>query len=172
MGAAKKPRSLTGPDPAGERCQGFRAQGFRALGEAVSKLAAPVAAKRGGVLVRLKTDWPMIVGREWAAAAWPAAFGRDGVLKLHTRPAAALELQHRAPLLIDRINLYLGRMAVTRLVLVQATLPLVAASVEPAPRPPEVGRTEAHDARLSGIVDPGLRAALGRLARAVTITGG
>ncbi len=137
----------------------------------MSKLAAPVAGKRsGGLLVRLKADWWAIVGPEWALIAWPAGYGRDGVLKLHTVPAAALELQHRAPLLIERVNLYLGRAAVTRLVLIQAVLPLT-------PAPPRAaadtsGETiwAAANPRLSDIADPGLRAALERLARAVNDT--
>jgi hypothetical protein len=167
MSTAKKPPNLTDPNSGGERHQGFRA-----LGEAISKLAAPVAVRRGGgVLARLKADWSAIVGPEWAAA-WPAAFAPGGVLKLRARPAAALELQHRAPLLIDRINLYLGRTAVTRLVLVQANLPLVAATVESASRSSVVDGIDGSEARLSGIADPGLRAALGRLARAVTMARG
>lgn len=142
------------------------------MGVAVSKLAAPVASKRGGgVLVRLKADWPAIVGSEWAAAAWPAAFGRDGVLKLLARPSAALELQHRAPLLLDRVNLYLGRTAVSRLVLLQATLPFAEASVGPAPCSLDTGSAELVKA-LSGIADPALRSALERLARVVTSTRG
>ncbi len=165
MSTAKSHPSLTGSAPDDERHQGFRA-----LGVAVSKLAAPVAAKRGGgVLVRLKADWPAIVGSEWAAAAWPAAFSREGVLKLLARPSAALELQHRAPLLIDRVNFYLGRTAVHRLVLLQATLSFgAAATVDPAPRFPDAGSTKAVET-LSGISDPRLCAALERLARAITI---
>ena len=46
-------------------------------------------------------------------------------------PAAALELQHRAPLLIERVNLFFGRPAVTRLILVQGPLPLSAAPSRP-----------------------------------------
>jgi hypothetical protein len=164
MSNAKRQRSLTGSAPDDERHQGFRA-----LGVAVWKLAAPVAARRGGgVLVRLKAHWPAIVGSEWAAAAWPAAYGPDGVLKLLARPSAALELQHRAPLLIDRINFYLGRTAVNRLVLLQATLPFGAATLDPAPRFPDAASTEAVET-LSGISDPGLRVALERFARAITI---
>jgi hypothetical protein len=167
MSAAKKPRSLTGSGPVGERDQGFRA-----LGVAVSKLAKPIAAKRGGGVVgRLKADWPVIVGPEGAAAAWPAALERDGALKLLVRPPAALELQHRAPLLIERINLYLGRAVVTRLVLLQTTLPFVAAMIDRAPRSPDASSAKAAGA-VSGIADPGLRAALERLARAVTIAQG
>ncbi len=134
----------------------------------MSKLAQPVIGKRGGgVLIRLKADWPAIVGADWAAQAWPTALARDGVLKLRTASAAALELQHRAPLLIERINLYFGRSVVTRLALVQGSLPC---PEPPSARPLEplaAGEAEALDRRLAVVADPELRAALGRLGRAV-----
>jgi hypothetical protein len=169
MSTAERRRgSLAGSDPASERDQGFRAVGL-----AVSKLAAPLVAKRGGgVLVRLKANWTAIVGPEWALVAWPMGLGPGGVLKLCTRPAAALETQHRAPLLIERINRYFGRPLVTRLVLVQGTFPLEPEPQGPAPRSAIGGDREAFDARFAGIADPGLRAALARLARAVTDSGG
>lgn len=136
-----------------------------------SKLAAPIVAKRGGgILVRLKADWLAIVGPEWAVAAWPAALGRDGALKLRTAPAAALELQHRAPLLIERINLYFGRRAVTRLVLVQGALPRIPEPVGPIRRWLAASEAEALDRRVADIADPDLRAALVRLGRAVSGT--
>ena len=167
MSKATQRRKLAGPQLASERHQGFRAVGL-----AVSKLAAPVVAKHGrGVLVRLKADWSAIVGPEWALSAWPIAFARGGVLKLRIVPTAALELQHRSPLLIGRINLYLAPAAVSRLVLVQAALPL-----GPEPHASESrlllgGETEAPDPHLSHIADPGLQAALRRLARAVKAAG-
>jgi hypothetical protein len=167
MGSAKGQRSLASIEAASERHQGFRA-----VGVAVSKLATAVAAKRGGgMMVRLKADWSAIVGPEWALVAWPVALGRDGVLKLHTRPMAALELQHRAPLLIERINLYFGRPMVTRLTLIQATLPASPEPLAPAMRSPVDGDATVLDPRLSDIADPELRAALGRLARAIVAAG-
>jgi hypothetical protein len=163
---AKRRRSLAAAEPAGERHFGFRA-----LGVAVSTLAAPVVAKRGGgVLVRLKAEWAAIVGPDWAALAWPMGYGRDGVLKLRTVPSAALELMHRAPLLIERVNLYFGRPAVTRLVLVQATLPLSPGHAAPAPLPAP-DPTDGCNRSLSGIADPELRAALARLAAAISAAG-
>jgi len=163
MKAAKARRRLGEPNDLGDRHPGFRAAGV-----AVSKLAAPIAVKRGGgLLARLKTDWPAIAGPEWGLIAWPVGYGRDGVLKLRTAPVAALELQHRAPLLIERINLYLGRAAVTRLVLIQAALPFVSPPHRPAANACKSGASAAADPRLSHIDDPGLRAALERLARAV-----
>jgi len=163
MNAAKRPRSLTGPAPTSER-----GHGFRAIGVAVSKLGAPIVGKRGGgLLVRLKTDWPAIVGTDWAAVSWPTALARDGCLKLRTTPAAALELQHRAPLLIERVNVFLGHSAVTRLILVQGPLPLPATPSGSPPPPLAPGETAALDDRLSNIADRELRAALARFGRAV-----
>jgi hypothetical protein len=163
MSGAKQARSLTGQEPASER-----GHGFRAVGVAVSKLGAPIAGKRGGgLLVRLKADWPAIVGTEWAAVSWPTAVARDGGLKLRTIAAAALELQHRAPLLIERVNGFLGRTAVTRLIFVQGSLPLRAAPSSLSPQPLTFGEIAALDERLSTIAHPELRNALARLGRAV-----
>jgi hypothetical protein len=163
MGAARRRGTLVDPSAQSERGHGLRAVGLLA-----SKLAAPVVAKRGGgVLVRLKADWASIVGPEWALVAWPIAFGRDGALKLRSVPAAALELQHRAPLLIDRINVYFGRSAVSRLILIQQALPRPLEPRNIAPRQFAAGESEALGRRLAGIHDPELRAALVRLGNAV-----
>jgi|GEM_PF-982524 hypothetical protein len=141
--------------------------GFRAIGVAVAQVAAPLVKRRGGgLLARLKADWTPIVGEAWARVSWPAALGRDGALKLRVLPAAALDLQHSAPLVIERINLYFGRPVATRLVFVQGPLPFAPPS-SPSLSPPAAGMTEALDGRLAGICDPDLRAALARLGRAV-----
>lgn len=142
--------------------------GFRAVGVAVSKLAVPIVARRGGgVLVRLKADWAAIVGPDWAEVSWPTTLGRDGVLKLRAASGAALELQHRAPLIIERINLFFGRAVVTRLALVQGPLPLAPGAGRPVIPALSEGEAKALDRRLSDIADPDLRAALARLGRAV-----
>jgi len=159
---SRESRSLTAPARESER-----RQGFRAVGIAVSKLAAPIVAKRGGILARLKAEWVAIVGADWAAVTWPSALGRDGVLKLRASSTAALELQHRAPLLIERINLFFGRSVVTRLALVQGPLPLDSPPSDVMVPRLAAGEVAALGDRLSGIVDPELRAALGRLGRAV-----
>ena len=144
-------------------------RGLRAVGVAVSKLTVPIVARRGGgILVRLKAEWAASVGPDWAEVCWPATLGRDGVLKLRAAPGAALELQHRAPLIIERINLFFGRAVVTRLTLVQGTLPLASATGRPVIPPLSEGEAKALDQRLSGIGDPDLRAALAQLGRAVS----
>lgn len=160
---ADKPESV--PHAAQER---ERRQGFRALGVAVSKLSAPIIGKRGGgVLARLKADWATIIGAEWAAVSWPSALGRDGVLKLRTAPAAALELQHRAPLLIERINLFFGRPVVNRLILVQGPLPIDSPPTGLGLPPLATEEVTKLNARLCEIADPELRAALARLGAAL-----
>jgi hypothetical protein len=143
-------------------------KGFRAVGVAASTLAAPIIEKRGGgILTRLKTRWAEIVGSDWADVTWPTTVSRDGVLKLRAVSGAALEIQHRAPLLIERLNLFLGRRAITRLALVQGPLPLMLPSERPPLRPLTPGEIEALDKRLSDVTDPELRDALARLGKAV-----
>jgi hypothetical protein len=147
-----------------------RRPGLRAIGVATARLAGPIVARRGGgALVRAKAEWTAIVGAEIAAVTWPEALGPGGVLKLRVVPAAALELQHRAPLVIDRINVYFGRPAVTRLALVQCSLPLA----PPAPRrigPLSAEGEAAIERKIAGIADPELRTALSALGRAVLST--
>jgi hypothetical protein len=99
--------------------------------------------------------------------SWPTALGRDGVLKVRAAPHAALELQHRAPLIIERINLFFGRAVVSRLALVQGPLPLASGAGRPVIHPLSEGEAQALDECVSGIADPDLRAALAQLGRAV-----
>lgn len=146
-----------------------RRHGLRAVGVAASQVAAPILSRRGGgVLVRLKAEWSAIVGQPWAQTSWPTALGRDGTLKLRVLPAAALDLQHRAPLVVERINLYFGRPVAIRLAFVQGPLPLPPPPAAAAPpRPLPAGAAQALDRDLAQIADPGLREALARLGRAV-----
>jgi hypothetical protein len=144
----------------GRPAESERGHGFRTVGVAVSKLAAPVVAKRGGgILVRLKAHW--------ACVTWPTGLGRDGALKLCAASGAALELQHCAPLLIERINLFFGRSVISRLALVQG-LPAPASS--PAGLPPRrlaPAEERVLDEQLAVIAEPQLREALARLGEAV-----
>jgi len=160
-----KPRASLAP----RRHEGERRQGFRAVGVAASRIAAPIVARRGdGAIVRLKAEWAAIAGTEWAAISWPMALGRDGALRLRAATAAAaLELQHRAPLLIERINLYFGRAAATRLMLVQGPLPLGMPPSGPPRRSVTQGEARAVDEQVGSVADPELRAALARLGRAI-----
>jgi len=160
--------NLPGSDGGSER-----RPGFRAAGASVSRIVAPIVARHGGgVLARLKSDWAAIVGPELAGSIWPEALARGGTLKLRVLSTKALEIQHRAPSVIERVNLFFGREAVTRLALVQGPLPLAQTpSSRNAARPLAATEAAALDRQLSDIGDPELRQALDRLGRAVLGTG-
>lgn len=141
---------------------------MRAVALAASRVAKPIVAGHGGgSLVRLKAEWATIAGPDFAAIAWPEALGRDGALKLRVSPAHALELQHRVPLLIERITLFFGRPIAARVVLVQGALP-IAPVVSRRPEPVVSAADSASlAARLAPVGDPDLRESLARLGRAI-----
>jgi len=151
-----------------ERRPELRHWGMRPVGAAAGRVAAPIVAHGGGgVLVRLKAEWTAVAGIEFAAIAWPETLGRDGALKLRVDSGYALDLQHRAPLLIERINLFFGRMAVTRLVILQGRPPLAAPPRPAAAQPLTAAEVKSLDVRLAGIADPELRDALAGLGHLV-----
>jgi len=167
-GTNRRQKSPDAPNLRASVPESERRHGFRAVGVATSKLAAPIIANQGGgILTRLKAQWAAIIGPDSAAVTWPTALGRDGVLKLRAASGAALEIQHRAPLLIERINLFLGRPAIARLTLVQGPLPLVLRPTRPLLRSLAPGEIKALDKRLSDVTEPELRDALARLGKAV-----
>lgn len=88
----------------------------------------------------LKSRWREIVGEALAGRSEPVKLvkSRAGGATLELRvagPVAAL-VQHQAPLILDRLNLYLGPGAVARLRIVQGPLskPATAATAAPVRR--------------------------------------
>jgi hypothetical protein len=125
-------------------------------------------AQRGFEKVELVTRWSEIAGRSLAEHCFPyrlSAGGASGpTLTLVADDRAALELQHQAPKLIDKINSYFGTAAVGK-------IKVVAGDIPGAARPPRHARAlsaeEENDLarRVSQVEDPALRAALTRLGR-------
>lgn len=141
---------------------------MRAAGVAAARIAGPIVARSsGGILSRLKAEWSAATGADFAGVCWPEALGRDGALKLRVEPSQALELQHRAPLLIERINGFFGRGVVARLVLVQARRAGIGRPMAAPSEPLGAAETKALDARLDDIADPELQTALRGLGRLV-----
>ena len=156
-------KTLTAPEPRRERHPGLRAAGM-----AVSRLASPIIARQGGgILARLKSAWKTAIGADMAEITWPESLSRDGVLKLRVASAQALEIQHRAPLLIERINQFFGRAVITRLALVRGPLPLAGTPRARAPEPLDATESALLEQQAAAVDDPELRAALVRLGRAV-----
>ncbi len=146
-------------------------QGPRAIGAELPAVTRTALVRRGFAALRVIADWPETVGPALADSTRPERLVRSragkATLVIRVSPAAALEVQHLEPLIVERINSQFGFAAVDRLRLVQGPV---------APRPRRVRRPEpqlpAAEAmrladRLAPIADADLKAALERLGRAV-----
>ena len=150
-----------------------RGGGLRRLPDLLTRVLEPAARRRGLAEARLLNAWPTIVGPGLAARCHPIRLspGSDrpgGILVLHVAGAAALELQHCEPQILERINGFFGYDAVSRLRLIQAPLPR---SLERPVPPVDRGASDFEEIELARAVrdvrDLGLRAALQRLGRAL-----
>jgi hypothetical protein len=154
-----------------------RGGGLKRLPEMMTRVLDPAARRRGLAGAALLTDWATIVGPALAARSQPVKLGRDtegrgGILHLRVSGTAALELQHAAPQLIERINTHFGYPAVARLRLIQAPIPH---STRPPPRPARELSAEEEariEATVASVGEEELKRALARLGRALTGRGG
>ena len=130
----------------------------------LGKLLGSEARRRGLAETRLLTDWATVIGETIAARCQPVSLSRQGVLHLDVTGGAALELQHAELQVIERINTYFGRRAVTRLHLRQSPPRRRVLAPPPAP-PPKLDPAEeaAIDKTVEGIGDEALRQALASL---------
>jgi len=123
---------------------------------------------RGFAQVELVTRWSEIAGRGLAAHCFPYRLSEGGAsgatLTLVADDRAALELQHQAPKLLDKLNSYFGRTVASKIKVVAGDIP----------RPDAVTRktlalsaSEAQELerQASPVQDPALRDALTRLGR-------
>lgn len=136
---------------------------LRALGATVPRLTRAALAKRGGALAALIGNWSSVVGPELAAASIPEGLApATKVMKLRVEGAAAVEFQHLAPTIIERINRFLGHDVVERLKIVRGPLPKPALAPEPPPRPLAPDEQARIAAAIADIADPELAASLRR----------
>lgn len=152
--------------------QGRSGQAGRQVARLLGAILDPAARRRGFTEASLLADWSTIIGPVLARRCQPLRVEhapgrrRGGTLVLQTSGAAAIEVQHASPQLIERINTYFGHRAIRQLRLLQIPLPPVPPPVPPpAPLRPE---DEAEIAAGVSSVDDGeLREALRALGRAV-----
>ena len=149
-------------------------RGLTAIAAALPGICGRALRRRGFVETGVVTEWPVIVGEALAAETAPhrLVFARGshsgGTLHVRVSGAFATELQHLAPLVIDRINGYFGFGAVARLTLTQGPVPARRRAGGRRPEPPTDAAADAVlAARLEGIDDPALRDALEGLGRAI-----
>lgn len=167
----QSPRRSGSPDDA------RRGGGPKALADSLRKVTSRALGQRSLAERSLILDWPSIAGSDVARLCTPQGLWfqhrdrrLDGTLTLRVASGQATRLQHLEPQLIERINGHLGYRAVARLRLLHGGTPAAGAPQAPAAEP-DAGEARApdEDAAPGGetISDPGLRAALARLGRAV-----
>jgi hypothetical protein len=145
------------------------------LRELLGKLVGEAFARQGFASAELVTRWDDIVGHEIAAHSepiklhWPRQTdgddGEAGTLVLRVEGPAAIEIQHLAGLICERVNRFLGWRAVGRLALRQAPLRRRQARAARATDPAATARIAEN---LSDIKDQELKEALARLGAAVS----
>ena len=147
----------------------------RALASTLPRITKAILDKGGRDYATLIAEWPVIVGPQLAASSRPEKLMRrrqddersqGGVLTIRVSGGAALEIQHREPQIIERINAYLGYRGVVRLKLAQGVL--TRRTQDPAPeRPLSAPEAQAIDSAAARVTDPDLQERLARFGRAL-----
>ncbi|MEL6980270.1 MAG: DciA family protein [Pseudomonadota bacterium] len=134
------------------------------------------AARRGIAEARLITHWPEIAGERLASACRPVRVKQSrgialgGVLVLAVDGARASEVEHAAPIVIERVNAHYGYGAISEVKLTQAVGAPISSepAARPRPRaaspedlPPE--KRQKLEAWTKPVADDALRAALTQL---------
>lgn len=146
----------------------------RPLPDIAGTLLAESFRRQGFASSELVLRWPAIVGAEVAQYAEPVKIQwlkvpdghtpEPGTLVLRVEGPAAIEIQHMAQVILERVNRYFGFAAIGKLALRQAPLrratPRAARAIDP-----QAVRSVAES--LPGDADPALRDALARLGAAI-----
>jgi len=141
----------------------------------VPSIATKALGRRGGAIAKLITKWPEIVGPAIGQGSLPRKLvflkgsRSDGTLHIAVASNLATELQHLEPMLLERINGFLGYGAVKKLRLTQdmparttkkKSRPKTVATAEPAKSDDSLSQALARlgsavDAAAKGKDDPG-----------------
>ncbi|MCG2842526.1 DciA family protein [Sandaracinobacter sp. RS1-74] len=149
-----------------------RRNGVREVGALLPEVGGVAFRRFGFTHGALLARWRDVVGPVYARWSVPETlrFPRGqtvgGTLTVRVEGPFALQVQHVAPQLIERVNRILGHNAVAKLKLVQGEVPRPPASPAPPPaeRPAESNLSPLGENALSGVKDDGLRSALQALA--------
>jgi hypothetical protein len=169
---AKPPKKPPGaqPEPA-------RRNGVREVGALLPEVGGMAFRRFGFTHSALIGRWREVAGPVYArwsvpeSLRFPRGQTTGGTLTVRVEGAFALQIQHVAPQLVERVNRLLGHNAVARLKIVQGDVP------RPPARPAPPARAEGNlaavpDTMLAGVGDEGLREALRDLAAQLAGSGG
>jgi hypothetical protein len=141
----------------------------------LSDVFSDAYAKQGFAARELVTRWAEIAGAEVAHHSeplrmqWPRPVEgqpqEPATLVLRVEGPAALEIQHKSDVILERVNRFFGWSAVGKLALRQA--PLSRRESVSKPQPPDAREVENVAKTLDAVEDGELRAALARLGAAI-----
>jgi hypothetical protein len=151
------------------------------LRDVAGKIVGDVFTRQGFASAELVTRWSEIVGPEIAAHSEPVkiqwqrsgradlagAASEPATLVLRVEGPAAIEIQHLANVICERVNRFLGWRTIGRVALRQAPLRRSTRAAQPRRDPAAVARIAAG---LPDIADDDLRQALARLGAVVKQT--
>jgi hypothetical protein len=150
------------------------AAGPRAIGTMLDRLVGKAGHRRGFGEARILTEWAAVVGEELAGCTLPERIARSrgakdggGVLHLRVQSGWAPSVQHMGPVIVERINRYLGYAAIDRIAMRQGIVAPARRRGPPPRRPLAADERADLEAALRGVDDPDLAAALRALGEAV-----
>lgn len=167
-------KSADGQAGSGKRRYG----GLTRIAAAAPGLGDKALRRRGFTESRIVSDWPAIVGEVLAAdtapekLVFPRGTTGGGTLHLRVAGAAALEVQHQIPVIIERINTVFGYGAIARIALMQGPLPKRRESTRPKLRRLAPQEESAIHESVAEVGRSDLRQALEDLGKAVTARSG
>ena len=113
--------------------------GPRTIAALVPVVAKTAFSKGGHGVVHLLEAWSAIIGPELSGVTTPKRLSR-GTLTIACSGPVAMELQHLAPQIIERINVHFGQTLVTRLRFAQDIGPAPLPPPRPSPKATEAAR--------------------------------
>jgi hypothetical protein len=144
------------------------------LRDVIPRVVGETFRRQGFASAELVTRWREIAGTDIATHCEPikiqwrrpaeGELQEPGTLVLRVEGPAAIEIQHAAQVICERVNQFLGWRAVAKLALRQAPL---RAGKNPRRRQPDSATAERIAENLGTIDDDDLRGALGRLGAAI-----
>ena len=157
-----------------------RRNGLRNVAPLVGNLTRPLVRKRGFFQTEIILHWAEIVGRDLEKFTMPVKYiqprgenAGGGTLVIRVSGPVTIELQHRMPQIIDRVNTYFGYRAVERIKMMQGDISRPERTVHTPTSVPEGNIAKASEINIAKIEDPHLREVLTRLGRHIAgATGG
>jgi hypothetical protein len=137
--------------------------GPRPVSALIPGLTRPAYRRRAPATAQVLADWETIVGPTLSRVTIPKRL-HGGTLAIACPGPVAVELQHQAAGLLERINAHVGRAVVERLRFVQAVAPQ---TVEALPSSSSQAAEAAEDRAVASLPQGELRDALASLGRAV-----